>query len=93
MPDSALINILISAGVAGVFCALFVLGLIYPKPVVTDLKAEKAALEQALAAERERADAAVAAAQASRDVMTALQAGIRLARQPQEGASRGGTGQ
>lgn len=78
MPDSAIINLLMGAGVAGVFCVLFVCGLIYPRPVVTDLKAEIAELKEALEAERDRANTAVAAAAATRDVMTALQLGQRM---------------
>jgi hypothetical protein len=86
MPDPALISVLSSAGVAGVFCCLFILGLIFPKSVLTDKDAEIKELKDALASERERADTAVAAAQASRDMMSALQAGIRLAQQPPAGA-------
>ena len=40
MPDSALITVLSTTGVAGVFCILFLLGQIFPRPVVADLKAE-----------------------------------------------------
>jgi Na+-transporting methylmalonyl-CoA/oxaloacetate decarboxylase gamma subunit len=81
MPDSALISVLSGSGVAGVFCVLFITGLIYPKSVVTDLKEENAELKQAVAAERDRADTAVATAQSARDLMAALQAGIRMAQQ------------
>ena len=49
--DSALISVLVNTGVAGVIAVLFILGLIYPRPVVTDLKAELAELKQALEAE------------------------------------------
>jgi hypothetical protein len=87
MPDPALITVLSGAGVAGVFCCLFILGLIFPKSVLTDKDEEIKELKSALASERERADTAVAAAQASRDMMAALQAGIQLARQsPPSGA-------
>lgn len=79
MLDSTLATILTGAGVAGVFCVLFICGLIYPRSVVTDKDAEIAELKQALAAERQRGDAAVAAAAASRDVMAAFQAGRQLA--------------
>jgi hypothetical protein len=75
MPD-ALINVLINAGVAGVFVVLFLTGLIVPKPVVDDLRTERDAARQEALAERVRGDAAVAAAQASRDVFAAIQAGM-----------------
>ncbi len=76
--DSGLVSILTGAGVAGVFCVLFILGLIYPRSVVSDKDAQIAELKQALEAERDRASTAVAAASATRDVMTALQIGQRL---------------
>jgi hypothetical protein len=90
--DSALISALSSAGVAGVFCILFVFGLIFPKSVVTDLKEENAALRQDNEAQRDRADTAIAAAQASKDIMSALQAGILLARQQPHDELPGGPG-
>lgn len=82
MPDSALVSVLAGSGVAGVFCVLFILGLIYPKAVVDDLKEEKAELEQALEAERDRANAAVAAASATRDILAAIQVGRGLTAGP-----------
>jgi hypothetical protein len=75
VPDSALLSVLSSAGVAGVFCVLFICGLIVPKFVVTDKDAEIAELKEAVAAERDRADASVAAAAATRDVIAAIQLG------------------
>ena len=75
MLDSTLVSILTGAGVAGVFCVLFVVGLIYPKAVVADKDKRIAELEAIIAAERQRGDAAVAAATASRDVLMAFQAG------------------
>ena len=75
MPDSTLITILTGAGACGVFCVLFVTGLIYPRAVVADKDKRIAELEATLAAERQRGDAAVAAAAASRDVLVAFQAG------------------
>lgn len=78
MPDSALISILTSAGVAGVFCVLFIAGLIHPRTVVSDLKAEVAELKDALEAERDRANASVAAASATRDILAAIQIGQNL---------------
>ena len=76
--DSTLATLLTGAGVAGVFCILFVVGLVYPRQVVTDLKAEIAELKAALEAEREQARAAVAAAAATRDVLAAIQFGQHL---------------
>lgn len=76
--DSALLSVFTSAGVAGVFCILFITGLIFPRPVVTDLKAEIAELKAALESERDRAQAAVAAATATKDVLTAIQLGGAL---------------
>jgi len=73
--DSALLTTLTGAGVAGVFCVLFVFGLIVPKFVVQDLKAEVTELKEALEAERDRANASVAAASATRDVLAAIQLG------------------
>jgi len=76
--DAALLSVLTGSGVAGVFCALFVFGRIFPASVLTDLRAENTELKAALKAERDRADAAVAAAQGTRDILAALQAGARL---------------
>ena len=88
MPDSTLITLLLNTGLAGVFCVLFLAGYIYPKSVMTDLRAERDyerkradAAEQRADAADQRADAAVAAAQATRDVLGALQAGISLGHQ------------
>lgn len=78
--DSGLITILTSAGVAGVFCFLFILGFIYPKSVVDDLREEREALKAQVAALQDRADTAVATAQGTRDVLIALQAGSMLSR-------------
>lgn len=78
MPDSALLSILSSAGVAGVFCILFIAGLIVPRAVVADKNAEIAELKKALESERDRANTAVAAASATRDILTAIQIGRDL---------------
>lgn len=78
MPDSAILSILSSAGVAGVFCVLFIANLIVPRAVVTDLKSEVAELKEALEAERDRANTAVAAASATRDILAAIQIGQNL---------------
>lgn len=81
MPDSALFTLLSSAGVAGVFCVFFLLGWIYPKSVVDDLKAERDYERQRANANAERAETAVAAAQGTRDIFAALQAGVALGHQ------------
>lgn len=52
MPDTALVTILLSAGVAGVFCILFITRIVVPGGVVTDLREENKAKDQALAAAR-----------------------------------------
>ncbi len=78
MPDTTLLTVLSGAGVAGVFCILFVIGAIFPRAVVTDLKAENAQLREALEAERGRANTAVAAASATRDILAAIQLGREL---------------
>jgi hypothetical protein len=78
VPDTTLVTVLANAGVAGVVLVLFLMGVIYPKIVVEDLRAERDALRQAVMAERDRADAAVSAAQATRDVFAALRAGMDL---------------
>jgi hypothetical protein len=83
--DSALISVLSSAGVAGVFCILFIFGLIAPKFVVEDLKSEVAELKEALEAERDRANASVAAASATRDVLAAIQLGRSIGAKAADG--------
>jgi hypothetical protein len=72
MVDSSLVVILANAGVAGVGLVLFILGLIVPRSVLEDRKAEIKELKAALAAERQRADSAVAAAATTRDILLAL---------------------
>jgi archaellum component FlaG (FlaF/FlaG flagellin family) len=78
VPDTALLNILTGAGVAGVFCILFIAGLIFPRAVVADLKAEVAELKEALESERDRGNTSVAAASATRDILAAIQLGQQL---------------
>lgn len=85
MPDSALLSTLAGAGVAGVFCVLFVCGLIFPKFIVDDLKAEIGELKEALEAERDRANASVAGASATRDILAAIQLGRSIAAPPGDG--------
>lgn len=85
MPDSTLVTILTGAGVAGVFCVLFIVGLVFPRSVVNDKDAEITELKQALTAERQRGDAAIAAAAASRDVLAAFQAGRQIGATPGPG--------
>lgn len=77
--DSTLWNVLTGAGVAGVFCLLFLLGLLFPKSVVDDLKEELREVKADRDAQRDRADAAVAAAEATRSLMAAIRYGRELA--------------
>lgn len=88
MPDSALLSILSSAGVAGVFCVMFITGLIYPRAVVADLKDEIGEMKGALEAERDRANTAVAAASATRDLLAAIQVGRSLNTGPHSGGTQ-----
>lgn len=60
------------------FCVLFIAGFIHPRSVVNDLKTEIAELKEALEAERSRANTAVAAASATRDILAAIQIGQNL---------------
>jgi hypothetical protein len=83
--DSSLILPLITgSGVAGVFCCLFVLGFVYPRSVVNDLKAERDEYKAELEAQRARADTAVAAANATKDILTAIRLGQELSHPPHE---------
>lgn len=78
--DSALVTLLSSAGVAGVFCIMFAMGLIYPKSVVDDLRRERDFERQRADQERDRANVAEVAAQATRDVLSeVLHAGRAVA--------------
>ena len=54
---------------------LFIIGAVVPRFVVTDLKAEVAELKAEAEAERDRANAAVTAASATRDILAAIQLG------------------
>lgn len=76
--DTSLATILTGAGACGVFCILFVIGIIFPRQVVSDLKAEIAELKAENASLRDRADTAVSAASATRDILAAIQLGQHL---------------
>jgi hypothetical protein len=76
--DSALLTALSTSGVAGVFCVLFISGLVVPRSVLNDKTAEIAELKAALEAERDRAATAVTAATATKDVLAAIQLGRTL---------------
>lgn len=76
--DSTLITILTGSGVCGVFCLLFIFGVIFPRGVVDDLREENKELKSAVEAERDRANAAVTAATATRDILAAIQYGRDL---------------
>ena len=82
--DSSLIAVLTGSGGAaaalGGVLVCFIMGLLYPKSVVDDLRTERDLLKESVKNERERGDAAVAAAQGAHDIMAALQTGVQLAR-------------
>lgn len=71
-------SILTGSGVAGVFCVLFIIGIVFPRGVVEDLREENKELKAALESERDRANAAVTAATATRDILAAIQYGRDL---------------
>jgi hypothetical protein len=77
--DSTLVTVLINAGTAGVVVILMLLGWLVPRWVHNDLRERLQLKEEECTAERERADAAVAAAQGARDVMAAVQLGLQMA--------------
>lgn len=82
--DSTFISSLITgAGVAGVFCILFVLRVIVPWKSAQEVIADKdrliAELKAEKEAERDRADTATTALYASRDTIGALQTGLNAA--------------
>jgi hypothetical protein len=60
------------------------MGVIFPRSVVDDLRKERDYERQRADLERDRADTAVAGAQATRDVLSALQAGVVLGHQHHE---------
>lgn len=76
--DSTLITILTGSGVCGAFCLLFIFGIVFPRGVVDDLREENKELKAAVASERDRANAAVTAATATRDILAAIQYGRDL---------------
>lgn len=67
-----LVPYLANFGAIGVVLILILAGLLVPKPMYADKKEEVAELKKALDAERARADAAVAAAAATRDLLLSL---------------------
>ena len=92
--DSSLINALLTGGGGGVvvlavIVVLFVTGKIFSKGVVDDLKAENAELKAAVAAERAKADTAVAGNSSMRDVFEAIRLGRDLGSQGSGGAVHG----
>ena len=70
--DSTLISVLSSAGVAGVFCLLFIAGKIYPKSAYDEIVKQRDEYKRALELERARSEASVVTGQIVRDVMTSL---------------------
>lgn len=82
MPDSTLISLLTGAGVAGVFCVLFIAGWVVPKWVVNDLKSRIKTLEAALEAANDRANVAQASQVTMRDILAALTFGQAVPHNP-----------
>lgn len=67
-----LVPYLANYGAVGVVLILILAGLLVPRPMYADKKEEASELKRALEAERARADAAVTAAAATRDLLLAL---------------------
>ena len=71
--DTALIPVFVTnAGFAGVVIVAIIMGLLYPRPYVQDLKEENERLREALALERARADAAVQATNTTNQILGAI---------------------
>lgn len=71
--DTALIQVFVTnAGFAGVVIVAIIMGLLYPRPYVNDLKEENERLREALALERARADAAVQATNTTNQILGAI---------------------
>lgn len=70
--DTAVLDVLINAGVAGVIVFLFVIGVIPSPGQVKDLKEENKRLREALSLERARADTAVQATNTTNQILGAL---------------------
>jgi hypothetical protein len=69
---SDVVAYLTNYGAVGVVLILIIAGVLVPRPMYTDKKEEAAEYKRALEAERARADAAVTAAAATRDLLLAL---------------------
>lgn len=92
---SGLIPYLVNGGVAGVIVVAFMLGLIYPKRVVDEKNQQIKELANALALERQRGDAAVAAAAITRDILVGLRGGtgnVQVVAQAERQTYTGGGG-
>jgi hypothetical protein len=71
--DSELIQVFATnAGFAGVVIVAIIMGLLYPRTYVKDLKEENARLRESLALERARADAAVQATNTTNQILGAI---------------------
>lgn len=80
MIDSALAGSLVTGGgVAGVFCILFILGVIVPKRVVDDKDRIIAEKDRQIAAKDEQTAQSAASLQAAKDVIASLQQGLIIA--------------
>jgi len=72
---TGLVPYLVNGGMAAVIAAAFMAGLIYPRSIIEDKNQQIRELSSALALERQRSDAAVAAAAVTRDILLALRGG------------------
>lgn len=90
MPDSTLVAILLQAGVAGVFCILFLVGLVFPRSVVTDLREENRLLKQQLAEARETQAKGVDALATNNAILEAFREGQRQALAVADSRKKGG---
>lgn len=68
----AVANLLLTYGPLGIIAGLLLTGYVVPKPFYTRLEKENASLREALAAERQRGDAATQAASTSNQMIGAF---------------------
>jgi hypothetical protein len=88
MIDSSVTSTLLAYGPLGIFCVLMLVGWIVPKWFVSKLEKENDSLRASRDAERQRADAAVLAAETATQVIVSLRAvveGLRDERRRPEG--------
>lgn len=87
-----LVPYLVNGGVGALIAAAFMFGLIYPKHIVDQKDQQIRELTSALTLERQRSDAAVAAATVTRDILIALRGGTNVQAETERQAHpRGGS--